>query len=122
LNTDGLFMEDGSGLSHFDAVSAEQFTKALAIMHKENLVFNDFYNSLPVAGRSGSIANICKGTEAEGNLCAKSGYMNRVRSYVGYVKNKKGELLAFAFLINNYTESSASIKRKIEKLLVALAG
>lgn len=122
LNTsEGLVMEDGSGLSHFDAVSAEQFTKALAIMHKENS-FNDFYRSLPVAGISGSIAKICKGTEAEGNLCAKSGYMNRVRSYVGYVKNKKGELLAFAFIINNYTESPYAIKKKIEKLLVAIAG
>jgi serine-type D-Ala-D-Ala carboxypeptidase/endopeptidase (penicillin-binding protein 4) len=83
--------------------------------------FKAFYNSLPVAGKSGSLGSLCEGTFAENNLCAKSGYITMARGYAGYVKNKKGEMLCFSLLANNYECSPTEMKRKLEKLLVAIA-
>ncbi|MFN7014551.1 MAG: D-alanyl-D-alanine carboxypeptidase, partial [Bacteroidia bacterium] len=82
--------------------------------------FEVFKKSLPVAGKSGSIANICKGTSAEGRVFAKSGYMTRVRSYAGYVTTLKGEEIAFAVIVNNYNCSPSEMKAKLEKLFIAL--
>jgi D-alanyl-D-alanine carboxypeptidase/D-alanyl-D-alanine-endopeptidase (penicillin-binding protein 4) len=83
--------------------------------------FNAFYNSLPVAGKSGSLGSLCEGTCAENNLRAKSGYITRARGYAGYVKNKKGEMLCFSVIANNYECSPLEMKRKLEKILVAIA-
>ncbi|MBA3899580.1 MAG: D-alanyl-D-alanine carboxypeptidase/D-alanyl-D-alanine-endopeptidase [Bacteroidetes bacterium] len=120
LDTKGMFILDGSGLSRSNGITARQITEIMARMAGSG-EFNAFYNSLPIAGRTGSISGSCRGTAAENNLRAKSGYLNRVRSYTGYVQNKKGELVAFAMIINNYTCTAAEGKSKLEKLMVALA-
>ncbi|MFN7014882.1 MAG: D-alanyl-D-alanine carboxypeptidase/D-alanyl-D-alanine-endopeptidase, partial [Bacteroidia bacterium] len=85
LNTDGLYLTDGSGLSRSNAISAIHLVQVLQLIYHDKNNFEVFKKSLPVAGKSGSIANICKGTSAEGRVFAKSGYMTRVRSYAGYV-------------------------------------
>lgn len=116
LNVTGLFMKDGSGLSPSDGVSAGFLVDMLLGMKDSK----SFYNSLPVSGQSGSMKNMGNGTFIEGNLHAKTGHMERVRSYAGYVKGKDGKMYSFALIVNNYTCSSAEIKQKIEKVLVAL--
>ncbi len=120
IDLSGLFLLDGSGLSRYDAITAEQFAQAIHAMRSEK-AFADFYLSLSVAGQFGALSSIGKGTVADGNIHAKSGYMTRVRSYAGYVRNKEGKEFSFAFIINNYSESAYSVKMKIEKLLIALA-
>jgi D-alanyl-D-alanine carboxypeptidase/D-alanyl-D-alanine-endopeptidase (penicillin-binding protein 4) len=121
LNTDGLYLTDGSGLSRSNAISALHLVQILQLIYKDKNNFEVFKKSLPVAGKSGSIANICKGTPAEGRVFAKSGYMTRVRSYAGYVTTLKGEEIAFAVIVNNYNCSPAEMKAKLEKLFIALA-
>lgn len=120
IDTEGMFLADGSGLSRANGLTSRQMTNILVNIYG-NEEFNSFYNSLPIAGKSGSLANMCKGTYAEGNLRAKSGYMSRVRSYAGYVKNRKGDLIAFTIIVNNYSCSASVMKQKIEKVLSALA-
>ena len=119
MNTEGLFIADGSGLSRANGITAKQITYILEFMHSSK-EFDSFYHSLPIAGKTGSLANMLKGTSAEGNLRAKSGYMSRVRSYAGYVSNKKGEVIAFTFIINNYNCSASAMKQKIEKVISGL--
>lgn len=121
INTDGLHLTDGSGLSRSNAIAAVHLVQVLKLMYNDKANFEMFKKSLPVAGKSGSIANICKGTSAEGRVFAKSGYMTRVRSYAGYVSTLKGEEIAFAVIVNNYNCSPAEMKAKLEKLFIALA-
>ena len=66
------------------------------------------------------MTSLCKGTFAENNMRAKTGYINRARGYCGYVKTKSGKELAFSVLFNNYDCSPKEAKLKIEKLLIAL--
>src|ERR1043165_2686722 len=114
-------MNDGSGLARANVITTKTQAEILRMMSRDKN-FSAFYNSLPVAGRSGSLGGLCDGTIAENNLRAKSGYITRARGYTGYVKNKKGELLCFSVLANNYECSPTEMKLKLEKILVAIAG
>lgn len=120
MDLSGLNIADGSGLSRSNSITTQQQVEVLANMAgSEN--FEAFYNSLPVAGKTGSLSNMCKGSKAENNLRAKSGYISRVRGYTGYVKNTKGDLLAFSMLANNYACTAAQMKNLFEELMVLLA-
>lgn len=120
LNSDQLFVADGSGLSRNNAISANNMTQLLIIMTKESC-FNSFYESLPVAGKNGTLRSIGKGTIIENNLHAKSGSMNRIRSYAGYVKNKKGREIAFSMIFNNFNVNNTEIKKVCEALMIKIA-
>mgnify|MGYP000865021072 CR=1 FL=1 len=97
----------------FNGVSVSTMTDLLRKM-KDN---STFYNSLPIAGVSGTLRNLLKGTHAENNLRAKSGSMERVRSYAGYVTSKSGKKLAFSIILNNYSSTSYQVKKDLEKFM-----
>lgn len=118
LDFDGVFLKDGSGLSPRNSVSAAFFARLLQKAAQNNKTFSAFEASLPLAGRSGILENRLKGTRAENNLRAKSGTMERVRSYAGYTRNTKGELLAFCIIVNNYSGSGSAVRQKMEQLML----
>lgn len=120
VDVSGLHMSDGSGLSRANTVTTKLQATILSKISRDSLLYTAFNASLPVAGKSGSMASLCKGTFAENNMRAKTGYINRARGYCGYVKTKSGKELAFSVLFNNYDCSPKEAKLKIEKLLVAL--
>ncbi len=120
LNTTGFYMNDGSGLSRYNALSASFLVDVLCYMKKKSNFYSILYNSLPIAGKSGTLKSFGRGTVLEGNLSAKSGSMQRVRSYAGYLDSKSGKKLAFTIIVNNYNCTGQEIKKKIEVLLVAV--
>jgi D-alanyl-D-alanine carboxypeptidase/D-alanyl-D-alanine-endopeptidase (penicillin-binding protein 4) len=115
----GFFMEDGSGLSHYNSITPQQVVEILVQTHK-NPVFKDFYNSLPIAGKTGTARFLLAGTLADGNMRAKSGSLTRVRSYAGYVSTKSNALLAFVVVANNFGGESREMKKRLEKVLLLL--
>ena len=120
INMSGLHMVDGSGLSRANTLTTKIQAEILTLIFNDTLMYEPFNNSLPIAGKNGSMTSLCKGTFAENNLRAKTGYINRARGYCGYVKTKSGKNLAFSILFNNYDCSPKEMKLKIEKFLVAL--
>lgn len=121
LDVSELYMVDGSGLSRADNVTTAFQASLLSTIYKDSILYKPFNNSLPVAGKSGSMGNIGKGTFIENNMRAKTGYINRARGYCGYVKTKSGRDIAFSVLFNNYNCSAKDAKVKIEKFLIELA-
>lgn len=120
IEVEGLYLNDGSGLSRFNAITAKHLVSILKYMKKsEN--YDEFYNSLPIAGRSGTIRSIGKNTFADNNLRAKSGYMTRARSYAGYVTTKSKRDIAFALIVNNYNCTPYKMKQKMESLMIKLS-
>lgn len=117
----GLCMVDGCGLSRMNTITTHQLVEMLRVFSKDPGVFNTFYESLPVAGESGTIRKLAHGTSAEGNLHAKSGTMSRVKSYAGYVKTKSGKLLCFALIGNNTQWSEVELKFKFERIFELMA-
>ncbi|MDC0231263.1 D-alanyl-D-alanine carboxypeptidase/D-alanyl-D-alanine-endopeptidase [Aureispira] len=121
LDMQGFFMKDGCGLSARNGVSAKTFSEIMRKMYLDKKSFNDFYNQLAIAGRTGTLKNICRNSAAENNIRAKSGSMNRIRSYTGYVTTKSGKMLSFSIIVNNYSCTGYMMKKKLESFLIALA-
>ena len=119
LDMDGFFMNDGSGLSRFNAITAEQMVSVLNYMKKTSAYSEDFYQSLPMAG-DGTLLKFSQQDFPNGCLRAKSGSMTRVRCYAGYLSTITGRQLSFAFMLNNFSCSQTEAFRRIEKALVEL--
>lgn len=123
IDTSELKLFDSCGLSRSNLVKAETMADLLVFMAKSTS-FEPFRDSLAFPGdpdATGHIKNFGKGTILEKSLRIKSGSLTGIRSYCGYVKNKKGKLLAFAFIINNYSGSPAEVEEIHEKLLIDIA-
>ena len=118
LDTDQLFMSDASGLSRANTITAAFQTQLLHMIWKDTATYNTINNSLPLSGKNGSMANMGKGTAIENNLRAKTGYINRVRAYCGYLTGQSGKKLAFSVMFNNYNGSAKDAKLRIEKLML----
>lgn len=119
IDLNSLFMSDGSGLSRFDALTAENMTGILAYMKNRSTNTIDFTRSLPSAG-DGTLSFFATEKFPGGSLRAKSGSMTRVRCYAGYLETRSGKTLAFAIMLNNFQCSQSAAIRKIEELLVML--
>ncbi|AOS63561.1 D-alanyl-D-alanine carboxypeptidase/D-alanyl-D-alanine endopeptidase [Actinoalloteichus hymeniacidonis] len=101
---------DGSGLSRMDMVTADQLT-TLLVAAGDRPWFSDWYESLPIAGESdrlvgGTLRNRLAGTEAAGNVHAKTGSLTGVTGLSGYVTAASGEELVFSVVFNNYLGAS----------------
>ncbi|MFK8007363.1 MAG: D-alanyl-D-alanine carboxypeptidase/D-alanyl-D-alanine-endopeptidase [Saprospiraceae bacterium] len=120
MNTKGFFLLDGSGLSPMNSATTFQMASAIRIFLNDDKISDSFKNSMPVAAQSGSMRYMLKGTSAAGNVFAKSGGMERVRSYTGFVKTKKGKVVSFSMIANNFTCKSAQVRKKMEKLMLAI--
>lgn len=121
LDSNEIYMTDASGLARIDAITANYEASLLGKMYRDSSNYKTFNNSLPVAGKQGSMSSIGKGTSIESNLRAKTGYLTRTRAYCGYVKTRSGKNLAFSLILNNYNCSAYEAKLKVEKFLVALS-
>src|SRR5689334_8466483 len=101
LRPEALVLDDGSGLSRNDMITADASVQLLTFMskHRYATVFRD---ALPIAGVDGTLRNRFKGTPAENNLRAKTGSLRSAASLAGYVTTAGGERLAFSIMVNNY--------------------
>ncbi|MCL1937570.1 MAG: D-alanyl-D-alanine carboxypeptidase/D-alanyl-D-alanine-endopeptidase [Candidatus Azobacteroides sp.] len=119
LDASALFMCDGSGISPADAISAGFLTDLLIYMNRKDAESTAFYESLPLAGKEGTVASFLKDTPLAEKAHIKSGSISKVQSYAGYV-DKGGKRYAFAILVNQFTGKRADMRKQIEKLLVDL--
>jgi D-alanyl-D-alanine carboxypeptidase/D-alanyl-D-alanine-endopeptidase (penicillin-binding protein 4) len=118
LPVDQLFMYDGSGLSPVNAVSANFFVDLLLYMNTKSNNKDAFFNSLPVAGESGTLSSLLKNTPLQGKVHAKSGTISRVKCYAGYV-DANDKKYVFALMVNNANGNSKAVTKKIEKFLLS---
>jgi len=121
VNTDGLIVEDACGLSRFNGLTAFQMVEMLKYMRSKSVYGEKFFNTLPVAGTSGTLSRYCVGTKAQNRVHAKSGSMARVRAYAGYILNADGEEIVFCFIANNYQCPNYRVRKIFENLFVDIA-
>ena len=119
IDMTGFFMNDGSGLSRFNTITASQIVSVLNYMKTNSLYSADFYKSLPAAG-NGTLISFSTENFPQDCLHAKSGSMTRVRCYAGYLNTLSGRQLSFALMLNNFSCSQKEATRKIEEVLVEL--
>ncbi|MFV0522225.1 MAG: D-alanyl-D-alanine carboxypeptidase/D-alanyl-D-alanine-endopeptidase [Mangrovibacterium sp.] len=110
------YMEDGSGLSRFDAITAEQLCKIVYSAYQNPKISNAFLNSLPIAP-NGTLWYFSKGIFNNNCLRAKSGSMTRIRSFAGELKTDSGRTVLFALITNNFPVNQNILIKKIQVLL-----
>lgn len=120
MDMEGFFMEDGSGLSPRNGVTSYQLSQIMRKIAKDKSIFEHFYPSLAIGGRTGTARFMFKKSKAAGNVRLKSGSMRRVRAYTGYAKTKSGKLVSFTIIANNFMGESRLIRTKMEKIMEGL--
>lgn len=100
IEKSALKIIDGSGLSPANRVTTKALATVMQYAKTQNW-FPSFYYDLP---------------EING-IKMKDGYINGVRSYTGYIKNKAGAEYTFSFIVNNFDGSAATVREKMWKVL-----
>jgi D-alanyl-D-alanine carboxypeptidase/D-alanyl-D-alanine-endopeptidase (penicillin-binding protein 4) len=113
---------EGSGLTRYNKVSADVYIKVLKYMYDDRFLFDYFMNALSVAGKDGTLRNRMVGTEAEGNVFAKTGTLNGVSALSGYVIDKESEVLIFYIVMNGFGGNANSMRSYQDDFAVTLAG
>ncbi len=103
------FVKDGSGLSPLNRVSAQFMSKMLYNM-KDDWIFKQ---SIPVAGKEGTVRNFLSNGKWSGSARIKSGSMGQVICYAGYLLDR----YAVVIMVNNNQASSSTTLKSIEKML-----
>ncbi len=98
---DAYVYYDGSGLSRYNYLAPEAVVRLLRVVALLP-EFDIFYNALPIAGIDGTLSRRMRGTAAEGNVRAKTGFISNARALSGYVTTADEEVLAFSILTNNF--------------------
>lgn len=109
---------DGSGLSRRNKASAANVGKLLQRMAEPGSGAAAFRQSLPVAGREGTLANRMRGTAAEGNCAAKTGTLSGVSALSGYCGAGR-HTIAFSALMNSADVDAA--RRAQDRIAAAIA-
>ncbi len=111
-------LNDGSGLSRRNCLSAAALTTILCTARHDSAIFHPFYSSMSVAGEDGTLRKRMKGTTAQGNVHGKTGTLRNVSALAGYVTSADGNLFAFATLMNGFDHGNyKSVQDKIAERL-----
>jgi D-alanyl-D-alanine carboxypeptidase/D-alanyl-D-alanine-endopeptidase (penicillin-binding protein 4) len=119
VDTEGMSIQDGSGLTPSNAVTTLQMASILCRIRQAGY-YEDFRNSLPVAGQTGTLKGIGAGTLAEGRIRAKSGTIEGVRAYAGYAELPDGRVLAFSMTAQHFSCTSRYVASLMETLMVRI--
>ena len=121
VDTSELKMIDACGLSRRNLVNADAFTSMLAAVSKKKY-FKEYLETMVFPGDPEAFGHIKRFGKAipSDNLHIKSGSLNGVRSYAGYLKTKSGRMLSFAFIMNNYAGSASKMDSYQEQVINAI--
>ena len=111
---------DGSGLSRRNIATPRSLVTILRAMYYTPQR-DVFYNSLPIAGVTGTLRNRMKSTPAQGTVHAKTGTLRGVRALSGYMKHPHFGMVVFSILANNPNVSGSSLIRSIDKVVLQLS-
>jgi D-alanyl-D-alanine carboxypeptidase/D-alanyl-D-alanine-endopeptidase (penicillin-binding protein 4) len=117
----GYAVRDGSGLSRHDYVTPATLVRVLSVIRSDT-AFKVFYDALPIAGVDGTIEKRMRGTPAEGNVHAKTGFVDKARSLSGYATTADGRLVIFSALCNNWTVPTVQVEAVQNMIAARIAG
>ena len=106
---------DGSGLSVYNLFSPEDTVYLLTKMQQE-IPLEKLLNYFPVGGENGTLRNWYGGKDKP-YVYAKSGTLSNTYCLSGYVITKKGTLLIFSYMNNNFNQPNSNIRSQIQEHL-----
>ncbi len=95
-----LVLENGSGLSRVERLSARSLARLLLVAQR-SAVMPEFIASLPLVAVDGTMKKRLTGAEVAGQAHIKTGTLTGVRAIAGYVLDGKGRMMVVVCLINH---------------------
>ena len=111
-----FYIDDGSGLSRQNKLSAYAVTIVLSDVHKGR-DWPLYKASLAVGGVDGTIARYFKEQKYKGKILGKTGYMEGVRSFSGICTTAAGDYI-FSILANKTNSKTRSAFHDIAKAII----
>ena len=93
-------LADGSGLSRANRASPARVVALLRAMQRRD-EFEEFYASLSIAGRDGTLGPRMRSGPARGRCRGKTGTLSNVSALSGYCRALSGDTYVFSILMNN---------------------
>lgn len=95
-----LIIDNGSGLSRDERISALSLSRLLT----DALLSPDaqaWIETLPMVGFEGTVRNRLRNSFVEGRAWLKTGTLNNVRAYAGYVRSAEGRWVVMVVMVNH---------------------
>ena len=124
ISTDGLFVDNGSGLSRDARITATTLIELLETAW-EHRAGPDFYSSLPVPGVDGTLRTKFDKGRYVGQAHVKTGTLDHVIGLAGVVHAYDGRRYLVAFLVNHqnvHQGTGLSLQKKLLRVLVERDG
>ena len=122
ISVDSYHLEDGSGLSRGNRLSAAQLVSVLEAMVHHSPWQAEFMASLGLLGMDGVVERRFSASPARGLLRVKTGTLPGVTALSGYARSTEGKVLAFSLLWNGTSCSSGDLDQIQARLAAILAG
>ncbi len=113
-----LVLDNGSGLSRSERISADSLNRLLLDAWK-NPVMPELIASMPIVGIDGTMKKRLNGSDATGRAHIKTGTLDSVKTAAGYALDAQGRRYAVTFFINHPRVQAGSAA--IDALLVWVA-
>ena len=120
--TEGLTLEDCSGLSSNDKISANTLVGVLKASYEGTGTEADTMRLLPWAGLVGTLSQRMTEEPAAGNVQAKTGSLQEVTALSGSVMTKSGRVLLVSIGHDNVTEGAYATRGHLDAFEEGLAG
>lgn len=101
-----LVMENGSGLSRRERISAASMGKILAAAW-QSAVMPEFIASMPLVAYDGTMRRRLRYDSVAGQAHIKTGSLADVRAVAGYVRDTHGRRFAVVFIVNHANAAAA---------------
>ncbi|MEE9328062.1 MAG: D-alanyl-D-alanine carboxypeptidase/D-alanyl-D-alanine-endopeptidase [Cocleimonas sp.] len=116
VDTKGIILENGSGLSRRSIVSAKQMGKLLETAYRDAYM-PEFMSSLSLSGIDGTLVNRFRKDDLRGRSHLKTGTLNYVTAIAGYMLNRQGKRLVIV-VQHNGKKTGAGRGVKIQNALL----
>jgi D-alanyl-D-alanine carboxypeptidase/D-alanyl-D-alanine-endopeptidase (penicillin-binding protein 4) len=120
IDDSGLVLDNGSGLSRTERISATQLASVLGAAYRSKWA-PEFLSSLPIAAVDGSMRSRLKDSPAAETARVKTGSLRNVVSVAGYVTNAAGEVHVVVGMINDDRAIRAGGRAILDALLDSVA-
>ncbi|MFL1553170.1 D-alanyl-D-alanine carboxypeptidase/D-alanyl-D-alanine-endopeptidase [Pseudomonas sp. D47] len=95
-----LIMENGSGLSRSERISAREMATMLQAAWRSPYAA-EYISSLPISGMDGGMRKRLKSTALRGEAHVKTGTLNNVRAMAGFSRDSNGNTWAVVAILND---------------------
>ncbi|HPY39902.1 MAG TPA: D-alanyl-D-alanine carboxypeptidase/D-alanyl-D-alanine-endopeptidase [Thiolinea sp.] len=115
ISTQGLVIDNGSGLSRNERVSARQFGELLQVIWRDPYM-PEMLNSLPLLGEDGTLARRFRHTDLKGRTRLKTGTLRDVSAIAGYMLTRSGKRMIVVMQQNG--QHSAGFGHTLQNMLL----